>query len=286
MISDLDETIRQLLVAEMPVKNGEVGISFDLPKREWSSRLSRPTINLFLYDLRENVALRQHQWERLPESKPGENLAHLRRTPFRVDCHYMLTCWAAEAEDEHRLLSRSMMVLFRFPVIPQERLFGMLKNQPFDIQTRFASHDKLTNPAEVWSSLDNEMRPSIPFVVTIAIDPWVEVTGPIVRILTMRTGQTITLPRRESLIPDEEQHEFIFFGGTVREKGGNHAPKAGIQVAVKGTGLFTITDQEGRYSMGSLPPGEYSLVVWPEDGKPIERKIKLPPDKEALDMEI
>ena len=64
MIADLDESIRQLLIAEMPLKNGEVEISFDQPKREWSSRLSRPTVNFFLYDLRENTILRQQSWER------------------------------------------------------------------------------------------------------------------------------------------------------------------------------------------------------------------------------
>ncbi len=64
MLADLDETLRQLLIAELPVKNGELDISFDLPKRDWSSRISKPTVNLFLYDVRENNVLRQHQWER------------------------------------------------------------------------------------------------------------------------------------------------------------------------------------------------------------------------------
>ena len=103
MFDDLDETIRQLLIAEMPVKNGEVEISFDQPKREWSARQSRPTLNLFLYDVRENHILRQHQWEQLPRNG-SDDMAHLKRMPFRVDCTYMLTTWASVPEDEHRLL--------------------------------------------------------------------------------------------------------------------------------------------------------------------------------------
>jgi hypothetical protein len=66
MIADLDETIRQLLIAELPIKNGEIDVSFDQPKREWSARLSKPAVNFFLYDMRENATLRQHQWERMP----------------------------------------------------------------------------------------------------------------------------------------------------------------------------------------------------------------------------
>ncbi|MEM3079174.1 MAG: DUF4255 domain-containing protein [Thermoproteota archaeon] len=202
MIADLDETIRQLLIAELPVKNGEVEISFDQPKREWSARISKPTVNLFLYDVRENATLRQHQWERMP-SVNGDHLARLKRTPFRVDCFYMLTTWAAEPEDEQRLLTRALMALFRFPILPEDRLIGSLKNPIFEIQARLASHDRLTNPAEVWSSLDNELRPSVSYIVTLALDPWKEIEGPIVRTLTLRTGQAGRLPRRKELISGE-----------------------------------------------------------------------------------
>ncbi|MCB0005881.1 MAG: DUF4255 domain-containing protein, partial [Anaerolineales bacterium] len=66
MITDLDETIRNILRAELPIKNGEIDVKFDQPKREWSARLNKPTINLYLYDVRENNVLRTHQWERMP----------------------------------------------------------------------------------------------------------------------------------------------------------------------------------------------------------------------------
>ena len=59
MIDDLDQVLRQLLIRELPIKNREVDVDFDQPTREWSGRLSRPTLNLFLYDLRENNKLRQ-----------------------------------------------------------------------------------------------------------------------------------------------------------------------------------------------------------------------------------
>ena len=118
MISDLDETIRQLLIAELPIKNGEIEVAFEQPKREWSSRLSRPTVNFFLYDLRENPVLRTHQWEAVNQGGNGD-IARMKRTPFRVDCYYMITTWAAEPEDEHRLLSRVLMTLFKYPTIPE-----------------------------------------------------------------------------------------------------------------------------------------------------------------------
>ncbi|MCB0014294.1 MAG: DUF4255 domain-containing protein, partial [Anaerolineales bacterium] len=60
MFDELEEALRQLLIQEIPITDGEIEIAFDQPKREWSARLSRPTINLFLYDVRENVMLRNY----------------------------------------------------------------------------------------------------------------------------------------------------------------------------------------------------------------------------------
>ena len=276
MITDLDETIRQLLKEELPIKNNEIEVSFDQPKRENSAKWTKPTVNLFLYDLRENNVLRQHQWEQIANGRRGDNLSHLKRSPMRVDCFYMLTTWAADPEDEHRLLTRCLLALFRFPVLPGDRLVGSLRNPPYDIQARLANHDKLTNPAEVWSALDNEMRPSISYVITLALDPWTEVKDDsIVRTLTLRSGQSFTLPRHQRLI-EETRGELSFIGGTVRDKAQDGAPITGIEVAIKGTGLFDTTDEQGRFILGSLPRGQYTLVAWPPEGKPREKRITVP----------
>jgi len=279
MIHDLDKTLRQLLNAEMPIKNGEIDVSFEMPKREWSARLTKPTINFYLYDLRENNVLRQHQWERLPDggvANGRDHLAHLKRTPMRADCFYLLTTWANDPEDEHRLLSRCVMTLFRFPVLPAERLVGSLRNPEFDLQARVAVHDRLTNPAEVWSALDNELRPSIPYIVTLALDPWTEVTGPIVNTFTLRSGQASALPHAEGLV-EQTQSDLVYIGGTVWDKAQAGAPQAGISVAIKGTGWLSTSDEQGRFTLGGLPAGRYTLVAWPPEGKPREKKINVPP---------
>ncbi len=274
MIADLDETLRQLLVSKMPIRNGEIEVSFHQPKREWSSHLTRPTINLYLYDLRENPILRAPQWERLPErNNPGAN-ATQKRSPMRVDCFYMLTTWAAEPEDEHRLLTRCLLTLFGFPVLSPDILVGSLKNQEFPIQVKLANHDRLTNPAELWGSLDNEIRPSVSVLITLALDPWEEISGPIVRTLIFRSGQRTAQPGLSSL-QEGTQSELVDFGGVVWKGGKSGKPASRIEVAVKGTGLFTKTDDQGRFILGSLPPGDYTLVAWDEDGKPRQKPIHL-----------
>jgi len=273
MITDLDETLRRLLVDELPVKNGEIEIEFDQPKREWSARLTRPTINLFLYDVRENATLRQHRWDRLPNGDPQQ--ATRKRSPYRLDCIYLITAWAAEAEDEHRLLSRTLMALFRYPVLPEERLVGMMQGQPFEVQTQLAKADKLTNPAEIWSALDNEVRPTIPYIVTIALDPWAEVTEPVVRTLLLRTGVAPSLPRRTPYVVAAQASTI---GGTVLDEEGS--PRPGIEVALKGTGHLTTTDEAGRFRLAGVVPGRYTLLAWPAAGKPQQKEIEVPVPEE------
>jgi len=282
MIADLDRTIEQILKAELPINNGEIDIKFDQPKREWSARLARPTINFFLYDVRENNILRQHQWERVSfkNGRPLKDEVRQKRTPFRIDCFYMITTWAAEPQDEHRLLSRCLAALFRVPILPRNQLVGELQNQTFDIPARLANHDKLTNPAEVWGSLDNELRPSVSYVITLAVDPWAIVTGPAVSTLTLRTGQTETLPRDHQLVEGTDETRMTI-GGTVTKK---EEPQPGLEVAIKGTGLFGTTDADGQFTLGSMPAGDYTLVVWSADGKPKERQISVPAANYDLEL--
>jgi hypothetical protein len=197
----------------------------------------------------------------------------------------MLTTWAADPGDEHRLLTRTLLSLFRFPILPEDRLVGSIRNPPYDIQTRLASHDKLTNPAEVWSSLDNEIRPSISYIVTLALDPWKEVTGPIVQTRTLRTGQSDSLPRYQKIM-DDTMSELVQIGGHVRGKNKDQFEFTGIEVALKGTGFFDKTDETGRFTLSGIPPGKYTLVAWRQDGKSVEKSISIPAVEGDYDLRI
>lgn len=278
MIRDLDRTIKELLTDELPINNGEIDVQFDQPTREWSARLTRPTVNFFLYDVRENNVLRQHNWEKapLPSRRAAPGKVAQKRTPFRIDCFYMMTTWAAEPQDEHRLLSRSMLALLRHPILAQERLVGDMRNQPFKVQARLANHDRLTNPAEVWSSLDNELKPSISYVITVALDPWAPISGPAVRTLTLHTGQS-EAPANNGTLIAVPAASHIVIGGAVTD-GGEPVPNA--RVAIRGTGWISATDDDGHFKFAGVAPGEYTLVVWPPTdgapGEPLERSISVP----------
>jgi len=131
----------------------------------------------------------------------------------------------------------------------------------------------------------------VSYIVSLALDPWKEVTGPVVKTLTLRTGESLTLPHDWVLRPDAEPGEMVFIGGTVRDqlKG---APQAGIDVALKGTGHIGKTDDQGNFIFRGLQPGDYTLVAWLPERKPgerprfIEKKITVPMRGGGYDLEI
>lgn len=286
MLADLDETIKQILVAEMPIRNGEIDVNFDQPKREWSARLTKPTVNFFLYDVRQNVELRQFQWERV-NGNGRPNVATLKRPPLRLDCHYMVTCWAAEPEDEHRLLTRTLLTLFRFAKLPPDRLYGKLEGSEYDINTKLASHDKLTNVAELWSALDNELRPSISYLLTVTLDPWTPIEEPMVRSLSMKPNwldnEPAESPAQER--PGEAQQGQHMVAGTVRVANEETAVSQ-VQVSLANTGFADMTDENGRYVLRGLPAGEYTFLITTADGHQISHQRPIPAPDGNYDFDI
>jgi hypothetical protein len=77
----------------------------------------------------------------------------------------------------------------------------------------------------------------------------------------------------------------VTIGGTVRSEP-DKQPFAGLEVAIKGTGFFTSTDSEGRFTLGSVPPGEYTIVLWKPDGKIQQKKVTIPSEDGNYDMEV
>jgi hypothetical protein len=274
MFNEIEDVLRKLLIRELPVKNGDVSIEFDQPKREWSARLNRPTLNLFLYDLRENNFLRQPEWQ--VEKKNGVAVKKL--SPIRLNLNYMITAWASEPEDEHNLLYRTLLVLFRYPDLPEDLLPETLKNQSLPIPMRVAEHDAFRNAADFWGVLDNELRPSIACTITLALNPYAEFSGPLVRSRDLRLGQSAGLPKAQALLPGGDQ--FWMVGGQI------HSPKPveGLKIFLVERGLTVQPSPEGRFVIGNLETGEYNLEITGAGIQPRRHKIKVPSGEYDLEV--
>jgi len=274
MIHDLDDVLRQLLIREIPIKNSEVDVVFDQPTREWAARLSRPTLNVFLHDIRENLKLR-HSQQWIVEQNP-DGTATQRRTPVRVDLHYMITAWANEPDDEHSLLARTLMALFRRPSLPQDLLTDSLRDQPHPIPLEVAQVDEFRNPPDVWNALDNEIRPSVVLTVTLAIDPYLPLITPLVSTRELRFGQA-EKPAERTELTEGTEDVFWSVGGTIH----TDRPFEELHLTLVERGLDVPIKEEGQFSINGLRAGDYTLEV-ATDGRSLKRsKITVPaPDYE------
>jgi hypothetical protein len=277
MIDDLDETLRQLLIREIPIKNNEVDITFAQPKREWSARLNRPTLNLFLQEVFENKQLRQVRME-VERTQRNNREAVLRRTHIRMDLNYLVTAWATEPDDEHRLLTRAVMALLRYPTLPEELLPETLRDQPYAIPIVVGQKEHLPNTVDLWSVMDNELKPAISCVVTLALNPYQEITVPVTRAREVRidpTGSQVGTgaPLAE---PDKALQKWSV-GGQLMSK----QPLGKVMAHLLERAIEVPIDAEGRFAINNLKPGEYTLEVVPEGRKPSRHKLTVPaPDYE------
>lgn len=116
MLSAIHTTIQRLLYERGGIPP-EVEISFEQPSKQWFDSLLRPTINLFLFDIEENMDLRQTSLQTL---RGNEGMAIQRMPARRFDLCYMVSALSSEIEDEHTLLWRTLAALLRYSPVPLE----------------------------------------------------------------------------------------------------------------------------------------------------------------------
>src|SRR5918999_1418531 len=243
MLADLDETLRVLLKREL-ARHGFDGVevAFDAPAREWSSQLSGPAVNLFLYDLRESHEFRPTDWR--DDRSNGHREV---RPPMIMECSYAVTAWTQAVEDE---------------------LAGRLA----ETAQRFAIEGKIGQPksdgkADFWSAVGGQYKASLDYVVTLACESGVTYErGPEVRTQTMGT--------RIADQPGGAITEMHRFGGKVLD--GDGEPLADAWITLPELGLFASSDPRGRFLLHRVPPGTHNLVARSRDGAEAKAEIAVP----------
>jgi hypothetical protein len=168
MISDVDASLSALLKAEV-LTGTETEVVFDAPTTEWSSRRSGgPTVDVFLYDIREDPTRRDMATQpqrdmtgRITGRKPGIRY-------FRLS--YLLTAWTRRPEDEHRLLGQLLEALLQFERIPAPHLRGRYTDDTIVMNmAQPPAPDR--SLADIWNALGGEMKPSIDLVLIAPVRP-------------------------------------------------------------------------------------------------------------------
>ncbi|MFE3141446.1 DUF4255 domain-containing protein [Streptomyces scopuliridis] len=167
MIHEVDDALRALLRAEV-LEGAQIAVVFDAPTREWAAKVNAPTVNLYLYDIREDMRRRERGLHNEYDER-GTVVAR-RRPPRFFKLSYLITAWTKRPEDEHRLLSSLLACLLRYEALPPERLTGTLQ----DIGVAVPMTTALPPPedrsfADVWSALGGELKPSLDLVISVPV---------------------------------------------------------------------------------------------------------------------
>lgn len=276
MINQLDETIRNLVLKRGNFDTDSVTVSFDQPTGDWAAGLTRPTINFYLYDIRENTELRSQEWivERDSEGQVSKRLA-----PLRYDLSYLVTVWTQnQVEDEHAILWRVLGALAANPTLGTDILEAGLRNQPYPVHARTAQPSRaIENLPDLWGVMENQLRPSINYTVTLAMERAVAFTSPWV--ISRRVD---VLDRNAA---EATRSTMFEIAGIVFQAKGELAV-ARATVTVMQTGQTCLTDHFGRYRFGGLSSGEYQLRVQ-ADGREATHRVPVPPTSlESYDLEI
>jgi hypothetical protein len=271
VFDDVDETLRQVLLTDVPIDRNEIDIAFDRPTREWTSRLSRPTLNLFLFDVRERIDFRDDA-VRVSRSPNGQALHE--RPPRRVDLSYMVTAWTKDVGDEHRLLAGVLACTYRQGRVDPKLLQGALVGSDVPLLVRSMPPDYLVKPTDYWGVVDNDLHASLTWVATAPLDAFRTFTGPLVRTRELLVGE----------LGADGRDVFVLVAGVAHRKGESTAGIAAARVTVAGTGLEALTDREGKFTFPRISHGDYTWRVETPDGKAVDRKITVP--SASYDVEI
>jgi hypothetical protein len=167
VIDLVDEAVRTLLKRDA-LDGTDVEVVFDAPNREWAARQNSPAVNVYLYDIREDM-----KWRAYGVTDVRENgLVAGRHPPRRhFKFSYLVTAWTQRPEDEHRLLSAVLACFLRFDLIPQEVLSGVLEGvKPVSVTIGTPPPDD-RSVSDVWTALGGELKPSLDLAISVPLDP-------------------------------------------------------------------------------------------------------------------
>ncbi|UUU30752.1 DUF4255 domain-containing protein [Streptomyces sp. CA-210063] len=164
MIHEVDDVLKGLIGGGALAGSG-IDVSFEAPTRDWAARRNAPTINTYLYDIREDVSRRQRG--HMPVRNERDIVVRRRQPPRWFRLSYLVTAWTKQPQDEHRLLSAVLATLLPHELLHPDELPGALGALGLSVPLTVAGlHTESRSLAEIWSALGGELKPSLDLVVT------------------------------------------------------------------------------------------------------------------------
>ncbi len=203
MLDLIDESIEAFFRATVPLGATDVDVSFEPPERDWSSKLNRPTVNAFLWDIRRGGSRSKSGMDTFERN--GEVVRRMALPA--IELRYVVTAWTSDHGDERALLAGLMRTILAHGRIPEDYLADSLVGlgAPEIFMARSGEEH-----VDVFRALDGQLKPGINMIVHTKVDTGVVVpagppTGGVDLATSDRTGTARSETRKvagEILDPD------------------------------------------------------------------------------------
>lgn len=229
----LDESLEDFLRTTVPLPSREIDISFAAPDKDWAAKVSRPTINLYLWDVRRNLVDGELG---MVEVRDADGRLSRRPPLPRVDCRYLVTAWTADVRDEHSLLGAALVALLRHSEVERRFLKGAYQSIEPVPEIKISAGDGRDN-SDFWSALGGQFKPGLDVTVTATVDAvLLTPAGPPVERLTIITSTT------GDGGPADER---TYIGGRTERPEGTPVTTDHGATAVGADGTFLVPGEEG-----------------------------------------
>jgi Pvc16 N-terminal domain len=162
-VGDVTLTLQDLLTNEQNPP-GLFDVSLNSPADEVvDSTTTQPKINLFLFRVTENIFIRNEDWI-------ADGSGTLQFPPLALNLFYVITPFAENKLDEHRVLGEAMRIMHDNGILQGAQLQGSLENtsEQFKIDLVQLAIEDLTR---IWTALAKPYRLSVGYEVrTVSID--------------------------------------------------------------------------------------------------------------------
>jgi hypothetical protein len=235
----IDESIEAFLRARVPLGAKEIDVSFEAPDREWSAKLTRPTVNLFLWDVRRSTARARTGMEEI--ERDGETIRRLALPT--IELRYLITAWTSNHGDERALLAGVMSTILAHSHLPDEFLSGPLTEvrPPTVLMARTGEEH-----VDVFRALEGQLKPSISMIVVTDVDTGLgEPVGPDVTSIGLSVSDAET-------------------GATSSSRRVAGEALGAVGAVVRAPGDMTEVNATGRFLIRAKPGDELVLMTEPE----------------------
>jgi uncharacterized protein DUF4255 len=199
----LESTLQSWLREQLPLPADVGDVSFDSPEATWGTSVTRPTVNLFLFE----IARAAQQPLALPPRRDAGGMLVRDPPAPAVSFSYLLSAWGGGVREEHRLLGDAVRAVLRSP-----SLLGDPAQTGLVAPVQLAlSPPEPGRARDLWSGLGSRLRASMVLVATTAVtlERPQPLSPPVQRV-------EVDVVRSEPAVP----RRFVWFGASrQRERG-------------------------------------------------------------------